>query len=99
MKRKKTKAAKTTSNVKSSSKADFIESLKTNNSMVDYMSRLSVMNPAAKMEKDFNKPQREGAFVRLAHARHEFTAPVLSKGKAKNRELAEAKLKKKNKES
>ena len=50
--------------------------------MVDYITSLRVMNPAAKKESELNAPRREGGFVRLAHAREEFTAPVLTKGKA-----------------
>ncbi len=49
--------------------------------MVDYFTRLRILNPAAEREKSLNIPRREGGFVRLAHAREEFSAPVLNKGK------------------
>ena len=58
---------------------DFLKHVK-ENTMVDYMTRLKILNPPA--EHTLNEPRREGGFVRLAHARDEFTAPVLSKGKA-----------------
>lgn len=48
--------------------------------MVEYFTRLTVMNPAASKEKD--APKRDGRYVRLAHANEEFEAPVFTKGKS-----------------
>jgi hypothetical protein len=50
--------------------------------MVEYFTQLRIMNPAAQLGSNLNEPRREGGFVRLAHAREEFTAPVLTKGKS-----------------
>ncbi len=68
--------------VKSSSKEEFLKKVRENNPMVEYITRLNIMNPAAKALSQLNEPRREGGFVRLAHAREEFTAPVLNKGKS-----------------
>ncbi len=52
-------------------------------SMVEYFTRLSILNPPATLSEQLAGPhKREGRFVRLAHAREEFEAPVLSKGKS-----------------
>lgn len=77
---KKTKETK----LQQSKTPDFLEYIKNNNTMVDYMTKLRIMNPAAEIKKNLNEPRREGGFVRLAHARDEFTAPKLSKGKYAN---------------
>ena len=53
--------------------------------MIEYVTNLRIMNPAAKLQNELNAPRREGGFVRLAHAREEFTAPILSKGKSVTR--------------
>ncbi len=50
--------------------------------MVEYFMNLRIMNPAAQIRSDLNEPRREGGFVRLAHAREEFTAPIITKGKS-----------------
>ena len=50
--------------------------------MIEYMTELKIMNPAAQYNGLMNKPRRKGSFVSLAHAREEFTAPALSKGKS-----------------
>jgi len=46
---------------------------------------LRIMNPAAQIHSELNGAHREGGFVRLAHAKDEFTAPVITKGKSANR--------------
>jgi hypothetical protein len=61
---------------------NFLEKIREDNSMVEYMTKLRVMNPAATLTRQLNEPRREGGFVRLAHANEEFTAPVLTKGKS-----------------
>ena len=50
--------------------------------MVEYFTRLTILNPAADVREKSPESRREGAFVRLAHAREEFTAPILMKGKS-----------------
>jgi len=60
----------------------FLEKIREDNSMIEYMTKLRVMNPAATLTRQLNEPRREGGFVRLAHANEEFTAPVLTKGKS-----------------
>jgi hypothetical protein len=74
----------------------FLEKIR-NNSMVEYFTRLRILNPAAQLmsKQNENEPRREGGFVRLAHAREEFTAPVLTKGKSVV--AAQSDLKKKRK--
>lgn len=61
---------------------NFLENIRKNNSMIEYITALRIMNPAARLSADPTLPRREGGFVRLAHAREEFPAPVLNKGKA-----------------
>jgi hypothetical protein len=73
----------------------FLEKIREDNSMVEYFTRLRIMNPAAQLISGLNEPRREGGFVRLAHAREEFTAPVLSKGKSVEASKADAKKKRK----
>jgi hypothetical protein len=58
---------------------DFLERKKTDQAMVEYLTRLRIMNPAADLSSD---KARDGRFVRLAHANEEFPAPVLTKGKS-----------------
>ncbi len=76
----KNKTKKRPSHLRQSKTDGFLEHVK-DNTMVDYFNRLKIINPAAEL----NEPRREGGFVRLAHAREEFTAPVLTKGKAATR--------------
>jgi hypothetical protein len=64
--------------------ANFLKRIR-ENSMVEYFTQLRIMNPAAQLTTNLNEPRREGGFVRLAHARDEFTAPVLTKGKSVSR--------------
>jgi len=81
----KRRATTKTNHLRQSKTADFLEKIRENNTMIDYMTRLRVLNPpaAALMSKDDpTAPRREGGFVRLAHANEEFTAPVLTKGKS-----------------
>jgi len=73
---------------------DFLERLHESEAMVEYLTRLRILNPAAKLLSNPTEPRREGGFVRLAHAREEFSAPVLSKGKAAERKRREAKRRK-----
>lgn len=86
------------SHLRQSKTEDFINRLKQNNSMVDYFTRLSILNPAAKLVSP-GETRREGSFVRLAHAREEFTAPVLTKGKAVIAAQKEALARRKKQES
>lgn len=69
------------SHLRPSKSKDFLKKIK-DNTMVDYLTRLRILNPASQLHSQLNEPRREGGFVRLAHAREEFTAPVLNKGKA-----------------
>ncbi len=78
----KQKLAGKASHLRQSKTEDFVERLKNNNSMVEYFTRLRILNPAAQLMSTGEQPRREGSFVRLAHANEEFTAPVLTKGKA-----------------
>jgi hypothetical protein len=93
-KNNKSAAGKTPVKVKSTirkSKSDeFLKNLHSN-SMVDYFTELRIMNPAAQLTRNLNEPRREGGFVRLAHAREEFTAPILSKGKSVSSALKNSK--------
>jgi len=50
--------------------------------MVEYLTSLRIMNPAAELQNFMNAPRREGRFIRLAHANEEFEAPQLSHGKS-----------------
>ncbi len=80
--KKKKKAKKSSKSHLRHSKTDnFLESVRSN-SMVEYFTRLRIMNPAAQLKASLNEPRREGSFVRLAHAREEFTAPIITKGKS-----------------
>lgn len=77
------KASSKVSHLRQSKTDDFLEKLRSNNSMIEYFTRLTVLNPpAAKLMSKDSGGKREGAFVRLAHAREEFTAPVITKGKS-----------------
>ena len=79
------KVKKRAPHLKQSKSGNFLERFKNDNSIVEYLTNLRVLNPAAERGKDLNEPRREGGFVRLAHAREEFTAPVLTKGKSVSR--------------
>lgn len=68
--------------IRKSKSEDFLKRFSEDQSMVEYLTELRIMNPAAEIKKGLNTPRREGAFVRLAHAREEFTAPVITKGKS-----------------
>ncbi len=81
MKAKKAKK-KTTQHLKKSKSPNFLERLREDNPMVEYLTNLRIMNPAADIKNSLNQPRREGGFVRLAHAREEFTAPIITKGKS-----------------
>jgi hypothetical protein len=73
------------SHIRKSKTDDFMEKFKSGRAteaMVEYFTNLRIMNPAAKLISGLNEPRREGGFVRLAHAREEFTAPILTKGKS-----------------
>lgn len=72
---------KSTSHIKPSKTENFLERIK-ENTMVEYMTQCRILNPAAQLMTSLNQPRREGSFVRLAHAREEFTAPVITKGKS-----------------
>ena len=78
----KKKKANKTKGLKKSKTPDFLEKLKKNNSMIEYITSLRIMNPPALLQSKADEPRREGAYVRLAHAREEFKAPVLTKGKS-----------------
>jgi hypothetical protein len=80
MKDKKIKSEK--KHLKNSKTKNFLERIRSDNSMVEYFTQLRIMNPAAQLTSNLNEPRREGGFVRLAHAREEFTAPVITKGKS-----------------
>jgi len=71
-----------TSYMRRSKTAHFLKRILTDNSMVEYFTKLRIMNPAAQITSNLNEPRREGGFVRLAHAREEFTAPIITKGKS-----------------
>ena len=79
---RKKKAPKKADHLKKSKSGDFLERFRRDTAMVDYLTSLRVLNPAAERGKTLNEPRREGGFVRLAHAREEFTAPVITKGKS-----------------
>jgi hypothetical protein len=81
--------------LRQSKTSGFLKKIRSDNSMVEYFTQLRIMNPAAQLTRNLNQPRREGGFVRLAHARDEFTAPVLSKGKYALAKQAEAALTKK----
>ena len=78
----KTKAKVKASNLRQSKTPDFLEKLKKNNSMVDYFTRLTILNPPSAKLMSKDETRREGSFVRLAHAREEFSAPVIIGGKS-----------------
>ena len=82
MKKKRSSKSESPQTVKSSTKEEFLKSVRKRNPMVEYISQLRILNPAAEITSQLNEPRREGGFVRLAHAREEFTAPVLTKGKS-----------------
>ena len=94
---KKKPALKRGKGLRQSKTENFLEYIRKNNSMVDYIMNLRIMNPAAEVKKDLNEPRREGGFVRLAHAREEFTAPKLNKGKYFLSQQKKAKAKKRKK--
>jgi hypothetical protein len=82
MKKAKAKTkAKTKPVIQKSKTKNFLKRIR-ENSMVDYFTKLRILNPAAQLMTDSNEPRREGGFVRLAHARDEFTAPIITKGKS-----------------
>ena len=81
-KKKATSAPKAGSHLRKSKSGDFLERFRKDTAMVDYLIGLRVLNPAAERGKELNMPRREGGFVRLAHAREEFTAPIITKGKS-----------------
>lgn len=83
----KPKAPRRKGHVRQSKTDNFLENIRENNSMVEYITQLRIMNPAAQLTTNLNEPRREGGFVRLAHAREEFTAPVLTKGKSVSSQL------------
>ncbi|MBI3294890.1 MAG: hypothetical protein HYZ71_09190 [Deltaproteobacteria bacterium] len=68
--------------LRQSKSKDFLKRFSEDQSMVEYFTQLRIMNPAAELKKGLNAPRREGGFVRLAHAREEFTAPIITKGKS-----------------
>ena len=81
--KKTAKRAKAASgHLRKSKTVNFIENIRENNTMIDYMTRLRVLNPPSAALMSPEGPRREGGFVRLAHANEEFTAPVLTKGKS-----------------
>lgn len=87
------KREKESERFQSSKSGDFSEKIKDNNPMEEYFTRLTILNPAARQGMPLNEPKRKGSFVRLAHAREEFVAPVLNKGKAAIRRRTERKSK------
>lgn len=94
--RKRVKAKTPPGHLRHTKGDDFLKKLHEDNSMVEYFTRLRILNPAATLLKSLNEPRREGGFVRLAHAREEFTAPILTKGKSvqtKERKKGRAKRK------
>ena len=68
--------------VRQSKTENFLENIQKDNSMIEYITNLRIMNPAATLSNQLADPKREGRFVRLAHARDEFEAPVITKGKS-----------------
>lgn len=64
--------------------------------MIEYMTRLHILNPAAKLMSSESKERREGGYVSLAHAREEFKAPEISKGKGAAAEEKKKKRKNRN---
>lgn len=85
LKRKPVKLVSKNSKIRPSKTEGFLEKIRENNPMIEYITQLRIMNPAARMmsaSEESGAPRREGGFVRLAHAREEFPAPVLNKGKA-----------------
>jgi hypothetical protein len=84
------------SGLKPSKTPGFLKKLREENPMIDYFTRLTILNPAAQRLSPDNQSRREGSFVRLAHAREEFTAPVLTKGKAALSRKREAARRKRN---
>ena len=83
--------------LKPSKSDDFLERLRNDSSMIEYLTKLRMMNPAAERSQSLNPLRREGRFVRLAHAREEFTAPLLTKGKSVGRERTKSNRRKKPK--
>jgi hypothetical protein len=69
-------------NIKRSKTENFLENIQKDNTMIDYMINLRVLNKASQFLSDSNKSSRDGRFVSLAHANEEFTAPVITKGKS-----------------
>ncbi len=83
MPEKKKKTTKSASHLRQSKSKDFLKRLQQENSMVEYFTRLTILNPpAARLLSPETETRREGGFVRLAHAKEEFRAPVITKGKS-----------------
>ena len=59
---------------------NFLEKFLSDYSMIEYFTRLKMVNESARSVSPASR--REGRFVTLAHAREEFTAPVLTHGKS-----------------
>ena len=97
-KSKKTKKKKKQS-LKSSSKKQFLKKLSKDGSMTSYFTQLGLMNPAGAFSNLLNTPNRKGAFVSLAHALSEFTAPKFSKGKSVTKKKKKATKKSASKSS
>lgn len=77
------------SHLRQSKSSDFLEKIREHNPMVEYFSRLTVMNPPAEASTESSAQKRDGGYVRLAHAREEFSAPVITKGKGAERRKKE----------
>ena len=67
---------------------DFLDRIREHNPMIEYFSALTIMNPASTL---MNQANRNGAFVRLAHAKEEFVAPIITKGKSASRKSSRMK--------
>jgi len=86
LKRKKLKATKRkkvkrNKGILKSKTKGFLKQLRKNNSMIEYLIRLKIMNPAATLLSSESGNKRDGSYTSLAHANQEFKAPKLSKGK------------------
>lgn len=66
--------------IRKSKSENFLEKFHSDRSMIEYLARLRMVNEPARTVSLVSR--REGRFVTLAHAREEFSAPVLTQGKS-----------------
>lgn len=83
IKRKKKKIKKTKKrDVRNSKSRGFLKKIEKENPMLQYFSDMGLLNAAAESSSLLNPTDRKGSFVTIAHAKSEFTAPVITKGKS-----------------